>query len=307
MDEIMTDRNDDLSKIERMTAEQEARMIAFREQWRAIGLATGRADLDNVRPVIDKFYAKIQKAPPYLWRCASPLTANIIISLLRANLGANPKLEYTSTYRWGALDSYWIAYYLFPHTYLRPMHTAEQMVLLEGWATIARNAFWWYPFDGICFVCDRPEEYHFDERRRLHNPVGPAVRFSDGYSLYAVHGVMLPAWIIEQPDMITPSKISDERNVEIKRVMIEKYGQERYLVDSGATLLHADGYGELYSTVVQGDEPLVMVKVVNSTPEPDGSYRDYFVRVPPGMTTAEQAVAWLGGFETGHFEYVQQT
>lgn len=33
----------------------------------------------------------------------------------------------------------------------------------------------------------------------------------------------------------------------------------------------------------------------NSTPEPDGTFRDYFLRVPPGMVRAKQAVAWTFG------------
>jgi hypothetical protein len=37
---------------------------------------------------------------------------------------------------------------------------------------------------------------------------------------------------------------------------------------------------------------MVMVKVVNSTPEADGSMKDYFLRVPPTITTARGAVAW---------------
>ena len=35
-----------------------------------------------------------------------------------------------------------------------------------------------------------------------------------------------------------------------------------------------------------------MVKVVNSTPEADGSFKDYWLRVPPTITTAHAAVAW---------------
>ena len=35
-----------------------------------------------------------------------------------------------------------------------------------------------------------------------------------------------------------------------------------------------------------------MVKVVNSTPEYDGTFKDYFLRVPPEMTRARQAIAW---------------
>ena len=38
-----------------------------------------------------------------------------------------------------------------------------------------------------------------------------------------------------------------------------------------------------------------MVKVVNSTAEADGSFKDYFLRVPTTITSAREAVAWTFG------------
>jgi len=38
-----------------------------------------------------------------------------------------------------------------------------------------------------------------------------------------------------------------------------------------------------------------MVEVANATPEPDGTRRAYWLRVPPDMRTARQAVAQAGG------------
>jgi len=35
-----------------------------------------------------------------------------------------------------------------------------------------------------------------------------------------------------------------------------------------------------------------MVKVINQTPEPDGTRKVYFLRVPPTIITAKEAVAW---------------
>ena len=43
------------------------------------------------------------------------------------------------------------------------------------------------------------------------------------------------------------------------------------------------------------DEPLVMVRVINSTPEPDGTNKRYMLRVPPTIKTAREAVAWTFG------------
>lgn len=56
--------------------------------------------------------------------------------------------------------------------------------------------------------------------------------------------------------------------------------------------LHVDDFGTLWRIPLPGDEPLVMVEVVNSTPEPDGSWHTYWLRVPPTMATAKQAVLW---------------
>jgi hypothetical protein len=96
--------------------------------------------------------------------------------------------------------------------------------------------------------------------------------------------------------------------------MMERYGVERFLLESGAQLIHSDQTGALYRKELPDDEPLVMVHVVNSTPEPDGSLKKYMLRVhpqirpllgndragrprfgPPQKMTAHNAVASLHG------------
>lgn len=39
-------------------------------------------------------------------------------------------------------------------------------------------------------------------------------------------------------------------------------------------------------------------RIVNATADPDGSYRHYFLHVPPHVRTAREAVAWTFGFES---------
>jgi hypothetical protein len=65
--------------------------------------------------------------------------------------------------------------------------------------------------------------------------------------------------------------------------MIERYGQSKFLIDSGAKEISRDDWGILYRKDIDNDESLVMVKVVNSSPEPDGTFRDYFLRVHPEL------------------------
>ena len=76
---------------------------------------------------------------------------------------------------------------------------------------------------------------------------------------------------------------------------------KNYLLDSGAEIRHYDQYGTLYVTEQSNDEQIVMVRVTNSTPEQNGEHRTYFLRVPPNMMTAREAVAWTFGLTTDEY------
>lgn len=141
---------------------------------------------------------------------------------------------------------------------------------------------------------------------RLHNETYAALE-SDIENLYFWHGVMVPAFVVVRPDWITIKHIETEQNAEVRRVMIERYGQDHYLLDSKAEKIHEDDFGTLYRKDIPGDEPLVMVKVINSTPEPDNSFKDYFLRVPPTMTRAREAVAWTFGKTENEYEPALET
>jgi hypothetical protein len=116
--------------------------------------------------------------------------------------------------------------------------------------------------------------------RRLHNEHYAALE-SDVENLYFWHGVLVPAFVVVRPDWITVKHIEDETNAEVRRVMTERYGEGRYIIDSGLKPIARDEFGELFRKDFEGDSPLVYVKVKNSTAEPDGSFRDYFLSVNP--------------------------
>jgi hypothetical protein len=77
---------------------------------------------------------------------------------------------------------------------------------------------------------------------------------------------------------------------------MERIGIEPFMKALGGAVVQQDDYGCLWRTERRIDgEPLVAVEVVNSTPEPDGSYRRYFLRVPPTVRTARGGLAWSFG------------
>jgi len=50
-----------------------------------------------------------------------------------------------------------------------------------------------------------------------------------------------------------------------------------------------DDYGKLWrTTLVVDGEPLTVVEVANATPEPDGTRKRYFLRVPPTHAQPEK-------------------
>ncbi|WP_066954938.1 DUF6745 domain-containing protein [Streptomyces lushanensis] len=178
---------------------------------------------------------------------------------------------------------------------------------LEGLAEVARHAGWWWPYARAVVICERPSELHRDEAGRLDRGDGPALAFPDGFALYAWRGMPVPAEFLDELASLTPERIRDEANAELRRVMLEHYGYDRYLDESGAQPVHRDESGVLWRISLRGDEDIAMVEVVNSTPEPDGTRRTYWLRVPPTTRTAKQGVAWTFGLEAEEYEPLRQT
>jgi len=190
---------------------------------------------------------------------------------------------------YGQHDANWLGFY----EYFRNVcGLKNETNKASGLIELAKNSGWFLPHKNICWVSERHSILNRDERGRLHSIIGPAVMYPDGWSIYAVHGVRISSDLIENKKSITVNRIEKEKNMEVRRVMIDLYGQQKYLVDSGAKEIHRDEFGVLYRKELSNDEPLVMVKVINSTPEPNGEFKDYFLRVPYDVQTAHEAVAW---------------
>ncbi|MFE3826427.1 DUF6745 domain-containing protein [Streptomyces sp. NPDC059092] len=178
---------------------------------------------------------------------------------------------------------------------------------LAGLAEVARHAGWWWPYAHAVVICERPAVLHRDEAGRLDRGDGPAIAYPDGFALYAWRGMPVPAAFLEELTSLTPERIREEPNAELRRVMLEYYGFDRYLSESGARPVHRDETGVLWRIALTGDEDIAMVEVVNSTPEPDGTHRTYWLRVPPTVRSAREGVAWTFGLEAEAYAPARQT
>ena len=156
----------------------------------------------------------------------------------------------------------------------------------DAWETLSWHSGPRTVHEKFCMISDRPEILLVDDRNRPHCDTGPFCKWRDGSALYSIHGVRLPAWIVERPQDITVEKIGAETNLEIRRIMIDRFpsGAGGYMLAAGAERLDYDEkYGTLYRLPRAGEPDMVMVHVVNNTREPDGALREFFLRVHPEL------------------------
>jgi hypothetical protein len=110
------------------------------------------------------------------------------------------------------------------------------------------------------------------------------------------HGVPIDERIAFRPETLDAREILAEPNAERRRVMMERFGLDRFMRDAKAQMLDQDrdagGPRRLLRIELPDDEPLVCVSVICPSTQ-----RQYMLRVPPTMQTCRQAIAWTAGFD----------
>ena len=311
-----------MSLIDKLTPAQEARLPEYRDKWLKIGLSTEPLDFEAAKKAVGKIYTAAGLQPPTVWyRMSSPLGCAVFATLLRSGLRSAQVRDQVRAQVgdqvwdqvwaqvraqvgdqvwaqvYGSHDAAWLSYCDF---FLRECHL-EFVRKVEWLMELALHCGWWAPYRDAVILQERHNILRRDSQHRLHCEDGLACGYPDGWGVYAWHGVRIPERIIMQPETITVDQIRNESNVEIRRVMIERYGIDRYIDDSGAKIIHSSGDRILYKAELPDDEPIVTVRVINSTPESDGSTKSYFIRVPPNMTDADAAVAWTFGMDKAEY------
>ncbi len=188
-------------------------------------------------------------------------------------------------------------------------------------AVEACSLFW--VLSDLCFAAERPTHLNRDEAGQPHCEVGPSLSYPSGWSWWHWHGVQVSQTIIEAPETITTEAIHRVGNAELRRVMIERYrsgdtvhGIAAYLRDAGASRLDRDpDFGTLWRLDGTDATPVLTVEVINRSPEPDGAYRRFLLRVdpelrpmlgrasfgPPQIPTARNAVASTFGMSGAEY------
>lgn len=220
--------------------------------------------------------------------------SGIFISTLRHNLARSgtmahiffKKLKYQNLIFADGLSAYGSCFD-FCISVLNSHISAE---IWQAYQLIRNHCGCFLPYESTCFISDRPITLLFDEQNRLHAEGEPAILFADGYSLYFHHGVTLP----EKYGKVHPKNwkskwLLEEKNAEIKRLLIQTIGYEKIGTELQATEI--DNWKEYTLIKINSEidiEPIYLLKMTcPSTGHP------HILRVPPEVKSARQAITWI--------------
>lgn len=118
----------------------------------------------------------------------------------------------------------------------------------------------------FCIVSDFPEILKVDEENRPHCDDGPSHRWRDGWELWYIHGVKVNRRIVMEPGSLTIAQVRQEENAEVRRVMIERIGWDRFCVEAKLKVIHTD-------TLEASFPALPVSETVHADMRPVTSYR----------------------------------
>jgi hypothetical protein len=191
----------------------------------------------------------------------------------------------------------WLNQYRFLHEVFEenePIHLARFNELVSG--------YWLGSHEAL--LVRKPVILQYDERGRLHNANGPCLQYRDGWVFYAWHGVHVREKLIMHPEHVTRQEWMLEPNAEVRRVIQERLGMERFIELMGGRCIERGKRGNLIE-IDLGDDPERVAHYVQV--QDSSTQRHYYLRVPPSITRADEAIAWTFGLNVRDYQPGQET
>jgi len=239
----MTEKN----KIEKLTPQQESKLIEYRDKWLKIGLSTDKCDKEKAELAVIDSYKSAGLNPPkiFIW-LRSPLEGvlgsffltklpNLFRTQVRtqvwdqvgdqvgdqvwAQVG-----EQVNKSGYGLHDANWLGFYEF---------FKNEVILnctnrLEPLMRLAEHSGWWWPFENAVIFTEKPIKLFRNDRNQLHANGYKAIEYSDGFGIWALNGVRVPQYLAETSEgELDIEFFKKESNADIKAEFIRKYGIDR--------------------------------------------------------------------------------
>lgn len=124
------------------------------------------------------------------------------------------------------------------------------------------------------------------------NPEHMVFTFPNGKQLYRKNNVLQPAHWVLNPETVTPEEVVASDNMEVRRIGIDIIGVAAFLKAGNLVEMHRIGDEHqlvgLRGAVLYRDpasqkweNEITVLEVINSTAEPDGSFKKYYFNIDP--------------------------
>jgi hypothetical protein len=165
-------------KISNLTEEQINSFPTYVDKFVKIGLDTSPFNKEKALEAVKLAYECANLTPPkdYLF-FKSPLVGSLIVKKI-----LNSKNVIAPFY--GSFESSYFSY----STFYRDNGFVEETKPLSGLFKCIEECGWVWFFDNLCIITEKPIFISRNENGELHNLAGPAIKYSDGYSLYFING-----------------------------------------------------------------------------------------------------------------------
>ena len=178
--------------------------------------------------------------------------------------------------------AFWLAYYHFLAVSLR-------LDVLQALGRFNRLVSGYWLGTEVALIVRRTTILALDVAGRLHNANGRCMEYRDGWGFYAWHGMQVPEQVILAPETLTREDFFNESNLEVRRIIQERMGG-RFVAELGGRVIDTSLRGTLYEVRLPEDDPEGVARYVQV--QDTSTSRQYFLRVPPTVQTATEAVAW---------------
>ncbi len=165
---------------------------------------------------------------------------------------------------------------------------------------LAKQVGWaWLYEDGFAVLTEPHGPPDIDDGGHFHNPERPAIEYPDGFGACALWGFEVPRVCVEFPEEVPIAAIRTTRNAELRRILLKRYGEDRYDANLAARLIDVDTVPVQASASEAGSITRALVEDVDGNRylvASDGSTRRvYYMRVPSSCNDCREAYVSLSG------------
>ena len=212
------------TKLESLSKAQEAKIPEYRDKWLAIGLSTSESSEEDYQKCFEGVEILLERKLKGYQVCDSP-------SQLKGVLKDKSNFNQSS---FGSFEASWLSFYDYFDQEVEEVDVDTS--LLQYFIFLAQHVTWTCVEDEVVYFSRKPVEIHMVDGQ-LHNDNGPSILFADGFSVYSINGYRVTEKIVMRPEDITVKEIHSETNADIQTIMVDRFGWERYIQETGAELL----------------------------------------------------------------------